>query len=133
MDEVKNAIYDKLYANSAIAAAVGTRIYRGMAPQGATHPLITFQQIGGGLVTETPIDDADLLYLVQAISIVSDKEAETIAGHIVTALHRQTLTVSGWENTWTAVSGVLDTVELDTGSGSRSFHAGRQARIRLSK
>lgn len=132
MNELSDAIYDKLYANASILAAVGTRIYRGIAPQNATYPLIVFMQVAGGTISETPVDAADPLYLVSAVSDSSPAAAETLAGHIQTALHRAELTVSGWTNIWTAVETHLEAVELP-GDGAPMWQAGRFIRFRLSK
>ena len=88
MNAVTNGIYDALYANAGILSAVGTRIYRELAPQNATYPLIVMQNVGGGTISETPIDAADPLYLVSAVSQVSPADAETLAAYIETALTR---------------------------------------------
>lgn len=132
MKEVAEGIYDALYANANILAAVGTRIYRELAPQQATYPLVILQHVGGGTISETPVDAADPFYLVTAVSAISPAEAETLAGYIETALHKQTLTVSGWTNIWTAVQTHLEAAELP-GSGAPLWQAGRFVRIRLSK
>jgi hypothetical protein len=133
MIEIDDALYDALYANAGLQAAVGTRIYRGRAPAGATYPLVTYGLIGGGEVTETPAEAWDGRYLVQAVSQVSAAEAETLGGHIRTAMNRVTLTVSGWTNIWTAVAPNSFVVELDERSGVQTWRAGRTVRIRLSK
>jgi len=133
MNEINNGLYDALYADAAVLADVGTRIYRGRAAQGATYPLITFQKVGGGDENRTPREAVDVLYLVQALSLDSPAAAETIAGHIHAALHRKPFTVSGWTNIWTAVANHLEAVELVMDAGKLSWHAGRMIRIRLSK
>lgn len=132
MNELNDAIYNKLAANAPILAAVGTRIYRGVAPTGAVYPLITYQVNGGGELTETPADSMEIYYLVQALSRVSSAEAGSLAELIRTALHKQTLTISGWVNIWTSAGQHFDPVELDQG-GVPTWYAGRQVRIRLSK
>lgn len=40
-------LYQTLNADSALQALVGTQIYAGEAPQGATYPLVTFASLGG--------------------------------------------------------------------------------------
>ena len=132
MNELADAIYDKLYANAGLLAAVGTRIYRGLAAQNATYPLVTFIKVGGGTLSETPVEASDTLYLVSAVSDVSPAQAETLAGYIHAALHMATLTVSGWTNIWTAVETHLEVVELP-GDGIPLWQAGRFIRFRLSK
>lgn len=132
MNAVTNGIYDALYANAGILSAVGARIYRELAPQNATYPLIVMQNVGGGTISETPIDAADPFYLISAVSQTSPADAETLAAYIETALHKATLTVTGWTNIWTAVTTHLETVELPS-SGAPLWQAGRFVRIRLSK
>lgn len=45
--EISQIFRSLLLTDPAIAAVVGTRIYPVKPPQGATYPLITFQQISG--------------------------------------------------------------------------------------
>lgn len=45
--EISDAVRSLLLTDPAIALVVGTRIYPVKAPQGATYPLITLQQISG--------------------------------------------------------------------------------------
>lgn len=40
-------MYSTLAADSALQALVGTRIYGGIAPEGSTYPLITFNSVSG--------------------------------------------------------------------------------------
>ena len=129
MKEIYDALYDKLAANANIASTCTTRIFQGMGPGGAAHPLITIQFMGGGETTATPANAYNGLYLVQAVSKVSADEANLIAGYIRTALHKVTLTVNGWTNIWTSVTGQLDAVLLDSGSGQQVWQAGRLVRV----
>lgn len=133
MNEVANAIYDKLATNTSLVAQVGTRIYRGVAPQSAIYPLVIITLMGGGVTTETPTDMADPFYLVSVISDVSTAQAGTIAEYIKTALHRQTLTVSGWSNYWTGIGNHYEAVELPSVTGKPLWQSGWFVRINLSK
>lgn len=133
MRVIKDAIYDKLTSHALLSAAVGTRIYNGLAPQTATYPLVTISLIGGGTISETPQEAADPLYLVSAISKVSAAQADQLAEYIHAALHMAKLTVTGWSNTWTAVGNHLEAVELQASSGVLLWQAGRFIRIRVDK
>jgi len=133
MNELSDAIYTALANNTNLTNLVSLRIYRDVAPQTATYPLVTFQMVAGGTVTETPTDAANPMYLVSAISDSSAAQAETLAGYIHTALHKVTLSVSGWTNIWTAVGTHLDTVQLPSSSGVPLWQAGRFVSFRLSK
>lgn len=133
MNLVDDAIYDALAANSDLVALVSDRIYFGIAPEGTALPYVVFQLIDAETVTETPIDDWNGLYLVKCWSETSTAQAETMAGYVETALHKSTLTVTGWTNYWTAVGKNMRSLELETASGRLEWVAGRYVRIRLSK
>lgn len=44
---VEQWIYGVLSTDSTLAGLVSTQIYAGVAPEGATYPLITYQSLGG--------------------------------------------------------------------------------------
>lgn len=50
MSTLEEKIFDQLSADTAIAAAVSTRIYPVIAPQNAAYPHVTYQRISGGQV-----------------------------------------------------------------------------------
>lgn len=133
MNAIEDAIYDKAYANASLAAAVGTRIYRSPAPQGAIYPLVTYHWEGGGDLNETPEEAVNTVYLIQAVSDKSADEAGDLAGYIRDAFHRATLTVSGWTNIWCACENFLQAAEMDSVSGKTKWYRGHMVRIRLSK
>jgi hypothetical protein len=134
MNAVSDALYDALAAQASLAAAVGTRIYREIAPSGAAHPYVVYTKIpGSGDLTGNRGDNAELVYLVDVVSETSEAHASGLAAHVYTALHLVELSVAGWENIWTSVNAHVDTVEMDTASGRLYWHAGRQVRIRLSR
>lgn len=47
MSNIDTAIYTRLSTHAGLAALVSTRIYPPPAPQDATYPLVTYQQISG--------------------------------------------------------------------------------------
>jgi hypothetical protein len=133
MDALEDAIYDKIAGVSGITTLVGTRIYDKPAPAGATYPFVAYSFAGGGEDRETPKHRKGLVYLLQGVSNVSKKEANSLAELLETAFDEAVLVVSGWTNFWTAVEDHLKAVELDTQSGIQTWRAGRYVRIRLSK
>lgn len=136
MNALEEALYDKLAGSAAIAAAVGTRIYRQAAPPGASHPLIVYAHHAGGDENETPVDSLDVHYRVTAISAESADEAGDIEELIRTALHRAALTVPGWEVFWLARGNQFRLTETDAGvegAGRRYWHAGAFYHLRLDK
>jgi len=47
MASIDTALYTRMTGFAGLAALVGTRIYPAPIPQGATYPLVTYQQISG--------------------------------------------------------------------------------------
>lgn len=132
MNALEDALYDKMSGNAGVAALVSTRIYREQAPQGAAYPLVVYGHQAGGDETLTSVDSVNVVYQVRAVSSVSAAEAGAIDEALRTALHRQTLTVTGWANFWTARINAIRFVET-TPEGKAVFHAGGMYRIRLDK
>ena len=132
MNALEEALYDKLAGATAVTDLVSTRIYRGMAPQNAALPYLIIQLQGGGDDNWTPTESKSYVYSVRAVSQVSTDEAGDIAEAVHTALHKQALTVSGWENYWMAAIGDLEVGETDP-AGVRRWHRGQNYRIRLAQ
>ena len=127
MQALKKGIRDRL-----IAASVndGADIYDTLAPSGTDYPYIVFQYSGGG---DETLSDLDTRNEVWQVKVVTDDHAEahTIANAIRTALHRQALTVTGWEHLWTIH---LDPVWMvESVAREQVYHAGGTFRIRLAK
>jgi hypothetical protein len=131
MNVVEDAIYDTLFGHAPLAALVSTRIYRQRAPQGATYPHVVYGLQGGGDENLTPNDSQNLLYAVRFVAEASPDDAGDGADLIRTALHRQTLTVSGAVNFWTAAQAYIRFTETDERTGKTYYHAGAIYRIRV--
>jgi hypothetical protein len=127
---IDDAMYDKLAGASGVTALVSTRIYRGAAPQGATAPYVIYAVQAGGDENLTPADSINLLYQVRGVSKVSAAEAAQIGDAIRAALHRQTLSITGWTNYWMARTAQIQTVET-TPEGLRFWHDGGLYRVRV--
>lgn len=95
--ETQRAIYNALSNDSPIAALVGNRIYDNV-PQKTTFPYIT---IGESTCNDWSADDFSGMEVDSVIHVWSRQqgrsETKTIQGAIYNALHRSTLTVTGYE------------------------------------
>ena len=131
MNAIEAGIVTKLAAYSALTTALGssTAIWNGVAPPGTSAPYVVFFYTGGGLENINPSDMHSLLYLVKAIADDAT-EAGVLQGHIRGALHKQTLTVSGYTNFYTACEDEAQLVET-TREGTLLFHRGYYVRIRI--
>lgn len=112
---LETALYNKLSGNSALTTELGgTLIYNKLAPQNPGNKYVVFQWQGGGDENDTPTRSRSLLYGVYGIA-TGQATAATIDGLIDTALHDQTLTISGWANYWMARETDINIVEPNSG------------------
>lgn len=127
MQTVKQALRDRL-----IAAGVngGAAIFDTQAPAGQSYPYVVFQYISGGDEALTDLDTRSEVWQVKA---VTDDHATsgTLAAAIRDALHKQSLTISGWRHLWTLQTGHVWLVEALV--HRQIYHAGGTFRIRLHK
>lgn len=124
---VDTALYNKLNI-PAITALLGgqSRIYKSIAPGGATLPYVIYAHDSGGDENETPTRNREVVYSVKAIAATASG-AEQIDEQLDLALHHQTLSITGWTNFWMAR-------EDDVVSADASTHTvGGKYRIRISK
>ena len=130
MNALKTGLYNKLAGTAALISELGsTAVYDKVAPQGQARPYVVFSHAGGGLENLNPSELWNTRFLVKGVSDRS-RQAGTIAGHIKTTLHLQTLTVTGYTNMVTFMEQEVDYVEtLD--NGKAVFHEGAMFRIRL--
>lgn len=125
---LETGIYNKLAgANSLITALGGTVIYNGQAPQNPGSKYCVFQWQGGGDLNESPTRMRELLYTVRGVA-TTKAAAGSIDSAIDDALHKQTLTVSGWTNIKCMRETDINFVEQNSG-GVNYFHAGAIYRI----
>lgn len=118
--------------NQLISAGVngGSAIFDSRAPAGQSYPYVLFQYVAGGDENLTALDTRNELWQVKAISDDHDT-AHTLATAIRGALHRQSLTVTGWRHLWTLHIDpiwLVESLERD-----QIYHAGGTFRIRLHK
>ena len=125
---LETGLFGKLSTDSALVTALGgTLIYNKLAPQGTTGSYVVFQWQGGGPENDTPRESTSVLYTVRCIAD-TQAAAATLAGLVDNALHKQTLTISGHNNYWTAKEQELNLLEL-TGGADPKYHVGGIYRI----
>ena len=131
MNVIEAGLYTKLGADTALISELGgeTAVYNRHAPQGVSRPYVVFFHAGGGHENLNPSDLQNHVYLVKGVSDGS-KEAGTIDGLCKAALHKQTITVSGYTNFYTARENEVQTTEI-TREGVAVYHTGAYYRIRI--
>src|SRR3990172_1832308 len=93
---LETGLYNKLTSQASLITALGgTVIYSGLAPQPAPAKYVVYQWQGGGDANESPTRMRNLLYTVRGIA-TNAEAARSIGRAIDDALHKATLTVSGW-------------------------------------
>lgn len=118
--------------NQLIAANVngGTAIYDTLALDGQAYPYLLMQYISGGVQTTTPLDTRREVWQVKAVSD-DHTIAHSLAAAIRAALHRQPLSVTGWQHLWTVQ---LDAIwQVEVSGRAIVYHAGATYRIWLAE
>lgn len=124
-----SALYTKLAAGTALITELGgTAIWDTLAPQDQSLPYLVFFYSGGGDENRSAKRARSLVYTVKAVA-ESKSKAEAIDAEVDTLLHQQTLTISGWDNWWTAR--VADVAFVQSAGGVLHWHRGGQYRIRI--
>jgi hypothetical protein len=93
----------KLLSNPQIVDLVGTRIYRGVAPQAATYPYILIDYQFGGEIQMSPKSEFDTGYLITAVS-PSQVQAESLADYITDTLRNQDVVYKDGYSCYTPVT-----------------------------
>lgn len=91
-------IYSTLSADPTVSAAVGTRIYSELAPQGATFPLVLFAHIGNTDVRNSFGNGrlSKVIYLVRAVTTGSSTDpVKAVADRFDPLLLVHNVTVDG--------------------------------------
>ena len=99
MNEFMDAIYDKLAGTAAVTTllATTTNIFETEAPRSAAFPYVVYFLHGGiGDELSNPDRHINILITIKAVSATSIASAGAIASAVDTALHNQSLTVTGW-------------------------------------
>lgn len=128
-----SAIYSKLTAGTILGA--GVNVYRNQANEGAVLPYVVFSLNAGGPLNINPSDLRDEVVFVRAYaSTAGTVLGANVAGSIDAlasgALHKQTLTVTGYTCIRTVRELDLELVE-NPPSGKPIFMSGGMYRISL--
>jgi len=130
MNIVEAGLYSALSNDSDITDAVGgEHIFNSVAPQGQARPYIIYVFTGGGHENINPSELINMSYMVKAVAD-DGTEAGDIDALIQAALHKQTLTVTGYTNFYTHREEEMQLVET-AGDGTLIHHHGAQYRIRI--
>lgn len=125
---LETGLYNKLVGQASLITALGgTLIYNQQAPQNPGARYCVFQWQGGGDANESPTRMRNVLYTVRGIA-TTRAAAGSIDAAIDNALHKQTLTVSGWTNIYCHRETDINFIEQDAG-GVNKYHAGGIYRI----
>lgn len=130
MNAVASAIYSTLAAGTALTTLLGgTAIYQQQAPAGAALPYVVFSKQAGGPEYTDPHDRRDLTYFVRAYA-ESAKDAGAIDTAAENLLHRQAITITGWNVVQCYRTTEFDSVENQQ-NGEPVYMAGGFYRIRI--
>lgn len=101
MNEIATALYTTLTGGTALTNQLaGTAsVYHAQAPHGAALPYVVFSKAGGGPVNAYPDDAREVSYFVRGYA-ESAKVAGAIDAAAAALLHRQSITVTGWNTVW---------------------------------
>lgn len=135
MNEVETALTSVLVGTSGLTTllAAGTAgVFNALARQGASYPLVVFQQQSGVDDNKSPHRARQLLYLVKGIAQGPMDAAGSIDAQIDAVLHGAVLTVTGWTNV--SLLRERDVRYAEVGAdGKRYTHSGGIYRVRLAR
>ncbi|MBX3061820.1 MAG: DUF3168 domain-containing protein [Anaerolineae bacterium] len=126
---IETALYVKLTTTGG-TALYADRVYAVQAPLDTALPCCVFNYITGGDLNLSPSRLIDVRYRVE-IAAVEQSQARQAADLIISALHRQPLTVSGYHHLATTLTELTSRVENI--EGRQFWLRGAEFRIRLSQ
>jgi hypothetical protein len=134
MNALDSALYTKLQATAGLTSLLAgtTSIYHMQAPEGAVLPYAVFSLQGGGDQNDTANRMKNVVVFVRAYSGASAAQAGSIDAQIDTALHLQSLSVTGWTSVWLAREQDLELTE-NVPNGAPVYMSGGLYRVRLDK
>ena len=126
---LNTAIYNQLAGGTALVAALGgSALYYLQAPDHATLPFVVWSWQAGGDENMTPHRTKNIMMLFRSFA-ATPEQAGTIDALVDGRLHNQVLSVSGWNNFWTARETEISLVD-NPPSGVKSYMSGALYRIR---
>lgn len=127
---LNTAIYNKLSGGTALVSLLGgTAVYFGQAPDGTNPPYVVWSYSATNRENITPSEMENSLVLVLGYS-PNAALAGSIDTQVSALLHKQTLSVTGWTNFWTARETGLHLPQVDD-AGNTTWVSGAYYRIRL--
>ena len=124
------AIYSALSGGTALTTALGgTAIYFQQAPDGAALPYVVWSYPAGG---DDNLTSSRMKSMVAYVRGYAEKAAQagTIDGYCDALLHGRVLSVTGWDNFWSARE--EDIAYMETlPDNTRAYSAGGYYRFRL--
>jgi hypothetical protein len=128
---VATALYSKFTGDTTLKSLVAsaTSFYAIKAPKDAKYPYVVYSLLYGAPENITPSDLQNHIYFIRAYAS-SALTAGNIHARIAALLHKQTLTVTGFTNIWTALEEEFEGEEVNE-TGNIIFMRGGGFRIRL--
>ena len=128
---LSKGIYSKLTGDTTLKAllASNTSVYWLQAPKDAEYPYIVYSLLYGAPENLTPSDLQDHIYFIRAYA-ANALEAGNIHARVAALLHKQTVSVTGYTNIWTALEEEYEGEETNN-AGNTIFMVGGGFRIRL--
>jgi len=127
---LNTSIKNKLSGGTALVTALGgTAIYYGQAPDQAALPYVIWSYQYGAPENITPHEMSVQLAYVRAYA-AGAAQAGTIDGLICGLLHKEELSVVGWNNFWLARETEIALPQTDS-AGVTTWTAGAFYRVRL--
>ncbi len=95
------ALFSKLNNDAALTVLIGSKIYSLEAAEGTALPYVIFYVTAGLVPNIVPRETLNQVYSVESRATTRGL-AEDVHQAVYAALHKQTLTISGWTNYWMA-------------------------------
>ena len=114
---VSTALYSKFTGDTTLKAlmATSTSFFPIKAPKDSVYPFVVWSLLYGGPENITPSDLQSHLYFIRAYATCA-LSAGNIHAQIASLLHKQTLSVAGFTNIWSALEEEYEGEEiLETG------------------
>lgn len=127
---IQPALNASIYTALSGATNAGTAVYYLQAPDGKALPFIVFDYVNEGDDNDNPHRSKNCVVSIRAYAS-TPAAAGAIDGQTDTAIHRITLTVSGWTNFETKRENGYSMVE--NVSGTKIYMSGADYRIRTTK
>ena len=130
MNKLEEALHSLLSGDAQLISLLGgTAIYNTILPRSVDLPAVIFSLSSGIEENMTPTRSIGASYLVKGMTNTLS-EAQSIADRIDALLHDATLSVSGWNNFWSARESLVSYLEVDE-SGAFTAHAGAVYNLRI--